>query len=163
MASEVCFSAISISDWTFASFASLAACACAMAISLSACALATAAPFLICDILSIPKSSMTLFWSANDCTLKEIISSPIFCKSGIAFSWTRSPNALRSVTISSKRIWPTISRIFPSRVSWTRLIIIFSSSFKKNFEARAIISWLCPIRILTVASTLTLIYSAFGT
>ena len=36
--------------------------------------------------------------------LKEIISRPIFFKSGIAFSCTRSPNALRSVTISSKRI-----------------------------------------------------------
>ena len=53
----------------------------------------------------------------------QIISRPIFCRSGIAFSWTRSEKALRSVTISSKRIWPTISRILPSRVSWTREMI----------------------------------------
>ena len=42
-------------------------------------------------------------------------------------------------------------------------MIISSLSFRKNLEARVIISSFWPMRILTVASTLTLMYSALGT
>ena len=49
------------------------------------------------------------------------------------------------------------------RIGQSEEMMAVSFSFRKNLDARAIISGLWPMRILTVASTFTLMYSALGT
>ena len=156
-ASSLFFFAISRSALILASFACLSASALATAISFSASALAMAAFFLIWEILSIPRSSITPFPSAKFCTLKLTMSRPMAARSGSAFSFTRFANFWRSLTISSSLMRPTISRILPSRTSLAMLAMYCVFWFKKFSAASANLFFSLLILIFTAASTWILI------
>ena len=163
MANSFCRSAISVSDLTRASLASLSACACTMATSRSALALAMAASFLILEVLSIPRSRIRPFSSVTFCMLQERISIPSFCISPAAFFITWSEKLSRSVLIAFNVKVPTISRILPSKESRRSEAICSAVRFKKFFAAKRIPSGVLLTCTLATASTLTLMKSLVGT
>ena len=110
---------MAVLDATSASLACFAASALAIETSRSALAFAIAASLEICEILSIPKFSITWLLSEKFWILKLTSSRPNLDISGITFSLTASATPFLSWTSCLIPTVPIISRILPSRTCLT--------------------------------------------